>query len=49
MEVTVMSDANLRLKHIEHQTWVFTKRTLIGIATVLVILLALFVAFSAAP
>ena len=44
-----MSEAKVRLKQIEHQTWVFTKRTLIGIATVLVILLALFVAFSAAP
>ena len=44
-----MSETNLRLKHIEHQTWVFTKRTLIGIATLLAILLVLFVAFSAAP
>jgi len=44
-----MSEANLRLKHIEHQAWIFTKRTLIGIATVLVILVVLFVAFSAAP
>ena len=44
-----MSEANLRFKRIEHQTWEYTKRTLIGIVTVLVILLALFVAFSAAP
>lgn len=44
-----MSESHQRLKYIEHQTWIFTKRALIAIATVLAILLALFVAFSASP
>jgi len=46
---THMTDFHDKLKRVEQKSWLYTKRTLIGVASVLVILLMLLIAFSAAP
>mgnify|MGYP001486543158 CR=1 FL=1 len=44
-----MTEFHDKLKRVEQKAWFYTRRTLIGIASVLVILLMLLIAFSAAP